>query len=92
MTIETTQLVPAKRPKRRPLRSKQPAVIELSAISVRPEVHFTRPWSASSDEVSTGFRLVVLPARLLALSLLWATSSPQRLSIAAACAACSPWW
>jgi hypothetical protein len=56
---------------------------ELSGVSVRPAAHFTRTWSASSEDVSFAFRLLVLPVRLLALSLLWATSTPQRLSIGA---------
>ena len=80
----TTQLVPARHKGRRFGSKQQPAAIELSAISVRPQVHFTRVWTASSEDVSLGFRLAVLPVRLLALSLLWATSSPQRLSVTAA--------
>lgn len=82
-TSQATQLVPARHKSRR-FGGKRPAAIELSAVSVRPEVHFTRVWSASADEVSFGFRLAVLPVRVLALCLLWATSSPQRLSVAAA--------
>ena len=83
MTMETTHLVPTKHKGRR-FRSKPPAAIELSAVSVRPAEHYTRPWSATSEDVSFAFRLAVLPVRLLALSVLWATSSPQRLSLAAA--------
>ncbi|MCQ4044486.1 hypothetical protein ACFOSC_28950 [Streptantibioticus rubrisoli] len=83
MTTQTTQLVPAKHKGHRPW-GKQPAAVELSAISVRPAVHYTRPWSAATEDVPFAFRLAVLPVRAMALVVLWATSSPQRLSVAVA--------
>ncbi|MGW7002529.1 hypothetical protein ACWGCW_06810 [Streptomyces sp. NPDC054933] len=83
MTMQTTQLMPAKHKGHRPW-GKQPAAIELSAISVRPAVHYTRAWAAAAEEVPFSFRLAVLPIRALALLVLWSTSSPQRLSCAVA--------
>lgn len=79
----TTQLVPASR-KGGLLRGRQkhPEAIELHAVSVRPSVHYTRPWSASDEPVPFAFRLAVLPLRAVALYLLWATSSPRRLAVA----------
>jgi hypothetical protein len=53
-------------------------------VNVQPEAHFTRVWAASDIAVSLTFRLLVLPVRLLALSLLWATSTPERLAVATA--------
>lgn len=80
-TSQPTQLIPATRMTRR-MRRKQPQAIELHAVSVRPSVHYTRPWAASDEPIPLAFRLAVLPLRVLALLVLWATSSPSRLSIA----------
>lgn len=44
---------------------------------------WAQPWP-NEEGVSPLFRLAVLPARLLALTLLWATSTPGRLLFAAA--------
>jgi hypothetical protein len=61
------------------LRGRRTASIQ---VNVQPEAHFTRVWAASDSAVSFTFRLLVLPVRLLALSLLWATSTPERLAAA----------
>ena len=39
---------------------------------------WARPWP-NEDEVSPVFRLLMLPVRLLSLTLLWTTSTPGRL-------------
>ncbi len=83
MTLEPTQLVATEHKGRR-LWTRQPATVRISAVSVRPAAHYTRAWSASAESVPVSFRLAVLPVRVLALALLWATSSPQRLTLAVA--------
>ncbi|MCQ4081138.1 hypothetical protein NGB36_11120 [Streptomyces sp. RB6PN25] len=83
MTVQTTQLLPAKDKGRRPW-AKSPTAVEISAVSVRPAAHFTRMWSATAEAVPFAFRLSVLPVRALALFVLWATSSPQRFTFAVA--------
>lgn len=81
MTRESIQLVPDTYKSHR-LWTKRPTAVELSAISVRPASHYTRVWSATTEAVPFFFRLSVLPLRALALFVLWATSSPQRLFFA----------
>ncbi|MEU6173868.1 hypothetical protein ABZ832_18330 [Streptantibioticus parmotrematis] len=80
MTLHTTELVRVK-DGRRHLRRQAPTAVEISAVSVRPAAHFTRAWSATDEAVPVAFRVSVLPVRGLALFVLWATSSPQRLAI-----------
>lgn len=86
MSRQTTQLTPARHKGHRPW-GRKPGAIELSAVAVRPAVHYTRTWSATTEAVPFAFRLAVLPVRLLAHSLLWATSSPPRLCFTAALSA-----
>ncbi|MBY8888524.1 hypothetical protein K7472_27320 [Streptomyces sp. PTM05] len=83
MTPHTTELVRVK-DGRRHLRRQAPTAVEISGVSVRPAAHFTRAWSATGEAVPVAFRMSVLPVRGLALFVLWAASSPQRLAIAAA--------
>jgi hypothetical protein len=56
-----------------------PIDMEVHAVLTRPGAHYTRAWTACQDSVSVGFRICVLPIRLLALGILWCTSSPRRL-------------
>ena len=76
MITEPTQVFVAESRGRR-LWTRQPAPVQISAVSVRPATHYTRAWTASEEAVPAAFRLAVLPVRGIALFLLWATSSPQ---------------
>lgn len=51
-------------------------------VTLTQSQDWARPWPRE-DGASPLFRLVTLPLRLLALSLLWATSAPARLLFAA---------
>lgn len=58
-------------------------VLELDGIGLRSADHYTRLMPVS-EAVSNAFRLAVLPIRLIALAVLWATASPTRLIVTAA--------
>ncbi len=51
--------------------------------SIHADDHFTRLWPATGDTADVVFRLAMLPARLIALALLRATSTPSRLAVIA---------
>lgn len=55
--------------------------VALLGVGVRQRDHFTRLWPEPGDDVPAGFLLAMLPARLVALTLLWVTSSPRRLAL-----------
>lgn len=55
--------------------------VALLSVGVRQRDHFTRVWPEPDDKVPAGFLLAMLPARLVALALLWGTSSPRRLAV-----------
>lgn len=58
-------------------------VLELDGIGLRSADHYTRLMPVS-EAVSGAFRLAVLPIRLTALAVLWATATPTRLIVTAA--------
>jgi hypothetical protein len=58
-------------------------VLELDGIGLRSADHFTRLMPVS-EAVGGAFRLAMLPIRLTALTVLWATASPTRLIVASA--------
>lgn len=58
-------------------------VLELDGIGLRSADHYTRLMPVS-EAISGGFRLVMLPVRLIALGVLWATATPARLIVTAA--------
>jgi hypothetical protein len=58
-------------------------VLELDGIGLRSADHFTRLMPVS-EAAGGAFRLAVLPIRLIALAVLWATASPTRLIVTAA--------
>lgn len=58
-------------------------VLELDGIGLRSADHYTRLMPVS-EAVSGAFRLAMLPIRLTALAVLWATASPTRLIVTAA--------
>lgn len=54
--------------------------VQLVGVRVRPDDHFTRLWPVSAERLDPPlFPLLVLPVRLFALGLLWATATPGRL-------------
>jgi hypothetical protein len=53
--------------------------ITVLGISAPGKDHFTRLWPTAKDGSPSGFLLVVLPIRFVALAMLWATSTPRRL-------------
>jgi multisubunit Na+/H+ antiporter MnhG subunit len=55
-------------------------VLELDGIEMRSPDHYTRLLPVS-EAVSGGFRLAMLPVRIAALAVLWATVSPTRLIV-----------
>ena len=62
-------------------------------VGLKNRQHFARLWPVpQSGSSQAGFLLVMLPLRLVALGMLWATSSPRRLAVplvvGAAIAAC----
>jgi hypothetical protein len=60
-----------------------PHVLELDGIGLWSADHYTRLMPVS--EVTSGaFRLAMLPVRLIALGVLWATATPTRLIVTAA--------
>lgn len=81
MTRRTAEIV-SPRPRSRKLFARRPASLELHGVSFRPADHYTRAWPGPVDSPDAPFRLVVLPIRLLALAVLWATSSPIRILVA----------
>lgn len=58
-------------------------VLELDGIGLRSADHFTRLMPVS-EAVGGAFRLAMLPIRLIALAVLWATASPTRLIVTTA--------
>lgn len=58
-------------------------VLELDGIGLRSADHYTRLMPVS-EAVSGAFRLAMLPIRLTALAVLWATASPVRLIVTVA--------
>lgn len=58
-------------------------VLELDGIGLRSADHYTRLMPVS-EAISGAFRLVMLPVRLIALGVLWATATPMRLIVTAA--------
>jgi hypothetical protein len=58
-------------------------VLELDGIGLRSADHYTR-LTPVSEATSGAFRLTMLPARLIALGVLWATVTPTRLIVTAA--------
>ena len=58
-------------------------VLELDGIGLRSADHYTRLMPVS-EAISGGFRLAMLPVRLIALGVLWATATPTRLIVTAA--------
>jgi hypothetical protein len=58
-------------------------VLELDGIGLRSAEHYTRLMPVS-EAVSGAFRLAMLPIRLAALAVLWATATPTRLIVTAA--------
>lgn len=61
--------------------------VELAGVSVARPDHFTRLSPSSGSDSDGLFRLAVLPLRLVALTVLWATSSPARALFTAGAAA-----
>lgn len=55
--------------------------ITVLGISVRGKDHYTRLWPTAKDGSPSGFLLVMLPIRFVALAMLWATSTPRRLAV-----------
>ncbi|MBB6377692.1 hypothetical protein BKA01_004952 [Pseudonocardia eucalypti] len=60
-------------------------MLELDGIGLRSGDHYTRLMPVS-EAVSGAFRLAMLPIRLTALAVLWATATPTRLIVTAAIA------
>jgi len=58
-------------------------VLELDGIGLRSADHFTRLMPAS-EAAGGAFRLAMLPIRLTALAVLWATANPTRLIVTTA--------
>jgi hypothetical protein len=58
-------------------------VLELDGIGLRSADHYTRLMPVS-EATSGAFRLAMLPVRLIALGVLWATAAPTRLIVTAA--------
>lgn len=58
-------------------------VLELDGIGLRSAEHYTRLMPVS-EATSGAFRLAMLPIRLIALGVLWATATPTRLIVTAA--------
>jgi hypothetical protein len=58
-------------------------VLELDGIGLRSADHYTRLMPVS-EATNGAFRLAMLPARLIALGVLWATATPTRLIVTAA--------
>ncbi|MCA1704981.1 MAG: hypothetical protein LC808_17650 [Actinobacteria bacterium] len=58
-------------------------VLELDGIGLRSADHYTR-LMPMSEAISGAFRLAMLPVRLIALGVLWATTTPTRLIVTAA--------
>jgi hypothetical protein len=58
-------------------------VLELDGIGLRSADHYTRLMPVS-EATSGAFRLAMLPVRLIALGVLWATATPTRLIVTAA--------
>lgn len=51
-------------------------------VGIKNRHHFARLWPVpQSGKAPSGFLLAMLPLRLLALGMLWATSSPRRLAV-----------
>ncbi|MGH3684642.1 MAG: hypothetical protein ACRDRU_29675 [Pseudonocardiaceae bacterium] len=57
-------------------------LLELDGIGLRSADHYTRLMPVS-EAISGGFRLAMLPVRLIALGVLWATATPTRLIVTA---------
>jgi hypothetical protein len=55
--------------------------ITVLGISVRGKDHYTRLWPSAKDGSPSGFLLVMLPIRFVALAMLWTTSTPRRLAV-----------
>ncbi len=55
--------------------------VAVLGIGVRKRDRFTRLWPAPDDGAPAGFLLAMLPVRLVALGMLWTTSSPRRLAV-----------
>lgn len=55
--------------------------ITVLGISVRGKDHYTRLCPTAKDGSPSGFLLVMLPIRFVALAMLWATSTPRRLAV-----------
>ncbi|MGH3564462.1 MAG: hypothetical protein ACRDRH_00200 [Pseudonocardia sp.] len=58
-------------------------VLELDGSGLRSADHFTRLMPVS-EAISGAFRLAMLPVRLTALAVLWATTTPTRLVVTVA--------
>ena len=58
-------------------------VLELDGIGLRSADHYTRLMPVS-EAISGAFRLAMLPVRLIALGVLWATATPTRLIVTVA--------
>jgi hypothetical protein len=82
MTHRAAEIVPP-RPRTWRLFARRPASLELHGVSFRPADHYTRPWPGPAGGPDALFRVAVLPVRLLALGVLWATSSRTRVLVAA---------
>jgi hypothetical protein len=71
----------------RPARAAQPSwrrdSVELVGVALRPADHFTRLWP-TGEHTDGAFLLAMLPVRLAAIALLWATSTPARLLVTVA--------
>ena len=55
--------------------------ITVLGISVRGKDHFARLLPTAKDSSLSGFLLLMLPIRFVALAMLWATSAPRRLAV-----------
>ncbi|PRX98167.1 hypothetical protein [Allonocardiopsis opalescens] len=71
MNRNAVELVPAKR-----RGFGRRGAVEVVGVKTRPDDHFTRLWP--SDDTDALYRIVMLPIRVVALLILWATSSPGR--------------
>jgi hypothetical protein len=58
-------------------------VLKLDGIGLRSADHYTRLMPVS-EATNSAFRLAMLPVRLIALGVLWATATPTRLIVTAA--------
>ena len=80
----SAEIVPTRSGPRRLLGRRD--AVELSGVTVANPDHFTRLSPSYGGEAEGPFRVAMLPLRLVALTVLWATSSPRRALVTVATA------